>query len=364
MPEPREILTQLLSPAQAGTLDQGGRRIWEAAATALGAILGAAPSAAGLDARLVMPDEITGEFSEPHLVAPIELSTDQEQTALAYLVLPTAPAAHFFDSQADDPSDEEQQTIVLASTVLGQVLQVINVQVLAGSPPGLVYSLDDITANTMPPLLSAMDEPAMVLALSVEGQKPLPIRLVVPGTFLDVTAGALPELANEPDAPSLSLTEDDIALAEIVDIPSVAAAGPAPALAYASAGAGREPESRPAAPEREPTPISQAPAASRARFTPLAETRTPSAPHPIDLLRGLEMNVTVELGRTELTVAEVLDLGPGSIIELDRIAGEPVDILVNDRVIARGEVVVVDENFGVRVVEVIRRGSSAEEEAS
>ena len=72
------------------------------------------------------------------------------------------------------------------------------------------------------------------------------------------------------------------------------------------------------------------------------------------------MNVTVELGRTELTVAEVLGLGPGSVVELDRLAGEPVDILVNDRLIARGEVVVVDENFGVRVVEVIRRGQTEE----
>jgi flagellar motor switch protein FliN/FliY len=81
----------------------------------------------------------------------------------------------------------------------------------------------------------------------------------------------------------------------------------------------------------------------------------------IDLLAGLEMNVSVELGRTELTVQEVLGLGPGSVIELDRLAGEPVDILVNDKVIARGEVVVVDENFGVRIVEVVRRGAESEE---
>ncbi len=81
----------------------------------------------------------------------------------------------------------------------------------------------------------------------------------------------------------------------------------------------------------------------------------------MDLLAGLQMNVSVELGRTELTVSEVLGLGPGSVIELDRLAGEPVDILVNDRLIARGEVVVVDENFGVRVVEVVRRGGEAEE---
>ncbi|MCE7928275.1 MAG: flagellar motor switch protein FliN [Chloroflexi bacterium CFX7] len=363
MPDPREILTQLLSPAQADSLDQGGRRIWEATATALGAILGASPSAARLDARLVMPDEITGEFGDPHLVVPVELSTDQEQTAFAYLILPTAPAAKFFDSQADDPSDEEQQTIVLASTVLGQVLQVINVQVLAGSPAGLVFSLDDITANTMATLLSTMDEPAMVLNVTIEGQQPLPIRLLVPGTFLDVTAGALPAVTDAaPAIPSLSLTEDDIALAEIVDVPPAPLPGPAPELA--TAGAHRSQQPRATDSDREPTPISQAPAASRARFTPLAESGATSAPHPIDLLRGLEMNVTVELGRTELTVAEVLDLGPGSIIELDRIAGEPVDILVNDRVIARGEVVVVDENFGVRVVEVLRRGASVEEDAS
>jgi flagellar motor switch protein FliN/FliY len=64
-----------------------------------------------------------------------------------------------------------------------------------------------------------------------------------------------------------------------------------------------------------------------------------------------------------LTVAEVLGLGPGSVVELDRLAGEPVDILVNDRLIARGEVVVVDENFGIRVVEVVRRGNDGEERA-
>ena len=56
--------------------------------------------------------------------------------------------------------------------------------------------------------------------------------------------------------------------------------------------------------------------------------------------------------------------GPGSVIELDRLAGEPVDILVNERLIARGEVVVVDENFGVRVVEVVRRGGDSDERAS
>ena len=73
------------------------------------------------------------------------------------------------------------------------------------------------------------------------------------------------------------------------------------------------------------------------------------------------MEMTVELGRTRKLIREILGMGEGTIIELDKLAGEPVDILVNDRLVARGEVVVVDENFGVRVVEVVRRRAEQEE---
>jgi flagellar motor switch protein FliN/FliY len=69
----------------------------------------------------------------------------------------------------------------------------------------------------------------------------------------------------------------------------------------------------------------------------------------IDLLLDVKMPVSIELGRTEMPISEVLTLGPGSVVELDKLAGEPVDLLVNDKIIAKGEVVVVDENFGVRV---------------
>ena len=62
--------------------------------------------------------------------------------------------------------------------------------------------------------------------------------------------------------------------------------------------------------------------------------------------------VTVELGRTRMLIRDILALGPGSIIELDKLAGEPVDLLVNDRPIAKGEVVVIDENFGVRLTQI------------
>ncbi len=73
----------------------------------------------------------------------------------------------------------------------------------------------------------------------------------------------------------------------------------------------------------------------------------------ISLLLDVPMEVTVELGRSVKSIKEILSLGEGSIIELDKLAGEPVDLLVNGKPIAKGEVVVIDENFGVRVTEII-----------
>jgi flagellar motor switch protein FliN/FliY len=72
-----------------------------------------------------------------------------------------------------------------------------------------------------------------------------------------------------------------------------------------------------------------------------------------DLLHDVEMEVTAELGRTRMSVRELLSLTPGAVIELDRAAGGPADLLVNGRLIARGEVVVIDENFGIRITEIV-----------
>ena len=366
MSEPQEVLSQLLSPPQAATLDATGRESWDSASAALKAALGSAPLFSEVAASLVMPDEITARFGDPHITVPLELSTDQDQTATAYLVLPTTIAAMYLDSQADNPEDEEQQTIVISSTVLGQVIQAMNTQVFGRSASGLVVAIDDISANTMPETLKGMDDPCMLLTGSLGGAKVLPVSLVLPGTFLDIMATAMDGAvgAAAPAAPasaapveespafSFELTQEDLEAAELLEVE------PEPVLATIGGGRSSSAPLPPPPPPRGPTPIG--PAASRARFAPLPEQEPSGVRSGIDLLAGLQMNVSVELGRTELTVSEVLGLGPGSVIELDRLAGEPVDILVNDRLIARGEVVVVDENFGVRVVEVIRRGQDEE----
>jgi flagellar motor switch protein FliN/FliY len=102
------------------------------------------------------------------------------------------------------------------------------------------------------------------------------------------------------------------------------------------------------------SPESAAPASTAAhQFQDLGSARPVAGHNGLSLLHDVEMGVTAELGRSRMHVREILSLAPGAVIELDRTAGSPVDVLVNGTLIARGEVVVVDEEFGVRITEVI-----------
>lgn len=97
-----------------------------------------------------------------------------------------------------------------------------------------------------------------------------------------------------------------------------------------------------------PTP----PTATPMAFNPFAETEE-SPERNIDLLLDIPLEVSVELGRVSMLVRELLEIGTGSIVELQKAAGEPVEVLVNGRLIARGEVVVVEDNFAVRITEIL-----------
>lgn len=101
--------------------------------------------------------------------------------------------------------------------------------------------------------------------------------------------------------------------------------------------------------------LSPAAAATTAAFPPLPPfgSSAPEESHGLDILMDVPLDISVELGRTNLVVKEVVDLGVGSIVEIDKAAGEPVDILVNGRLVARGEVVVIEDNFGVRITEIL-----------
>ena len=104
----------------------------------------------------------------------------------------------------------------------------------------------------------------------------------------------------------------------------------------------------PQQPTQQPVNVQQA------QFTSFEATNiTQSEARNLNMLLDIPLQVAVELGRTKRSVKEILELSGGSIIELDKLAGEPVDILVNNRLIAKGEVVVIDENFGVRITDIL-----------
>jgi len=92
-----------------------------------------------------------------------------------------------------------------------------------------------------------------------------------------------------------------------------------------------------------------------AEFAPLGSAHPAGTMGNIDLLLDVPLEVTVELGRTRMQIREVLELGRGSIVELEKVAGEPVEIYVNGKLIAKGEVVTIDENFGVKITDIVSR---------
>ena len=92
-----------------------------------------------------------------------------------------------------------------------------------------------------------------------------------------------------------------------------------------------------------------------AQFQPFVVPQTPVAqPENIDLIMDVPLEVTVELGRTSKSIKEILEFSPGTIIELSKLAGEPIDVLVNGKFVAKGEVVVIEESFGIRVTEIVK----------
>lgn len=141
---------------------------------------------------------------------------------------------------------------------------------------------------------------------------------------------------------------EDLAAATLAPVMDEAAPPPAPAAP---------------APHLHSVPAPPPPTVQPAAFPSLNEQSGGPIQGDIGLLLDVPLQVTVELGRTQLRIRNVLELVPGSIIELEKLSGEPVDVLVNGRQIARGEVVVIDEEFGVRITDIASRAARLREVA-
>jgi flagellar motor switch protein FliN/FliY len=101
------------------------------------------------------------------------------------------------------------------------------------------------------------------------------------------------------------------------------------------------------------TAIAELPETSSVNLPNFSQVMRDAQVSSIDLLRDVDLNVKIELGRSKMQVEDVLKLSEGSVVELDKLAGDPVDVFVNDRLVARGEVLVLNDNFCVRINEIM-----------
>ena len=132
-----------------------------------------------------------------------------------------------------------------------------------------------------------------------------------------------------------------------------------PSANNAEAASAPEPAPAPPSPAASDSPPEAGAAADPEPASPSFASASASGPRrqPIDFLKEIEVQAAVELGRTKLPIGDVLALGPGSVVHLDKMLGDAAELLVSSKVIARGEVVVVDDRFGLRITEIVSSGS-------
>jgi len=242
----------------------------------------------------------------------------------------TASFAGAATAQLDTAAGTTHRVAVL----VGQDL----VRALAESPLGGL----DLAAATQP----ALDAVAKVLGATARAGAVTDLTLVV--SDLGGPFTVVPLIGEGIDAAVLISDALLVAPAPVRD--AGPAAAPFPAETLLSEPASSDPASS------EPTPVVPRQLGTLDSEV-FAGSGTPVAQRGIEMLAGVDMEVTVELGRTRMPVRELLALSPGTVLELDRAADGPADLLVNGRLIARGEVVVIDEDFGLRITEIVENAS-------
>ena len=211
--------------------------------------------------------------------------------------------------------------------------------------PPVVTLVDLGTEEVVSKLLDKVDPIIQAsFRMEVDGLIDSEIMQLLP---VDVAKDMVDALINQ--QPDVDDEEAAMEAAQAAPAPQAPAAAPASAPAAAAAapanyGYGASPI--------QPHVASNVPVQS-AQFTPLSSTPVQVNDANIGLILDVPLQVNVELGRTKKSIKDILDLTKGSIVELDKLAGEPVDIMVNGKYLAKGEVVVIDENFGVRITEIV-----------
>jgi len=344
-----------LDASERDTIGEVGNICMSSAATALSTLLGR-PVQITTPAVAVVPEsEVRGHFGVlPAVVVRIEytegldgqnvfiLST-RDASVVADLMMggEGSPSEEFSDLHASAIAEAMNQMMGSASTAMAEM---VGRRVDISAPQVQILDLSDDASALELGLEALMVRTAFQLRvgdlLDTTLMQLMPLRFA--HSLADGLLASAPSTAEPPHAPEAPAP----APAPAAEPPAPAAAAPAPAAAPGPA------PPPPAEDDRHLHALPAPPVAQPVSFPSLDEVPPPAGGSDISLLIDVPLQVTVELGRTSLKIRNVLELVPGSIVELDKLAGDLVDVLVNGKQIARGEVVVIDEEFGVRISEV------------
>lgn len=324
-------------------------------ATALSALLGQKVDITTPKIEVLKRSEFQEEYTLPYVAVKVEYT--QGLRGMNLFVIKQSDAAIIADLMLGGDGTEPNED--LNEIHLSAVQEAMNQ--MMGSAATSMSTMFNMKVDISPPTIDLMDitqdtgvdnipesEYLIKVAFSLEVGDLIDseIMQVLPFEFGKEVVATLLNGGNEEEA-AATLVEEPPVVPQQAPSPTVPAASAYQEPAQQAAPVMQQPRQAPM--QRKPQVNVQE--AQFASFdTPqLNDTESQN----LDLLLDIPLQVTVELGRTKRSVQEILELSSGSIIELDKLAGEPVDILVNNRLIANGEVVVIDENFGVRITDVL-----------
>ncbi|OQP15250.1 flagellar motor switch phosphatase FliY [Geobacillus thermoleovorans] len=356
-------LHDILSPLEQDSLGEIGNISFGSSATALSMLLNQKVEITTPSVSMIERTSVADEFPQPYVAIQVNYTEGLLGTNL--LVIKQKDAAIIADlmlggdgTAADGPLGEIQLSAVQEamnqmmgsaatsmSTVFGKRVDI--------SPPTL-HLLDLAEGKGMEYL---PDEDFLIkvsFRLKIGELIDSSIMQLLPVDFAkELVAQLLGSPLEEPGAAEVNLksSADARPFSEPQPVPTYAQANGGAAVSEAASRSTDEPSAGRADKDRDGATARHIQTADFVEFDapPLAATEARN----LELLFDVPLQVTVELGRTKRSVQEILQLSTGSIIELDKLAGEPVDVFVNNKLIAKGEVVVIDENFGVRITDII-----------
>lgn len=345
-----------LSDMQKDALGEIGNISMGSAATTLSVLLGHKVSITTPSVSMSTMNSIRASYPMPYLIVEVGYTIGingnnvlaiqaQDAAIIADLMMGgdgTNPPEDLNDIHMSAVGESMNQMMGAVSTSLSTMFN----KKIDISPPK-VNLIDFGTEDKVTDIVSG-DEPVVKVSfrMEVDGLIDSEIMQILP---VSIAGDMVESLLHSGDA-----EEEPEPEAPPAPTPAAPAAAPAPApAAPASAPA--------AAPMMAPAPsygmggarVAQGVPVQAAQFTPLATAPVQVNEANIGLILDVPLQVTVELGRTKKSIKDILELSNGSIVELDKLAGEPVDIHVNGKLLAKGEVVVIDENFGVRITDIV-----------